>query len=468
MDGLSVAASIVGIATTGVQLSIKLATLATQISTASDSVSSIGNDISLTSSVLHQLGELMSQKTTDGGISILNQHGLETTKTSASMCERIFQLIEKEVKRASAQLRCKPGRGRMNGEKIELTTIEKMKWPFLQKNINDLRADLRDAKSTLMLMLQLATLTLSKRTAEASLLKSEYEDVVHAIVALELQRQEEQNSHPKQPEELSSFRSNGTPKIENANTVSSGEGTLNPDHNSQPSSSPAQADGEHTAGVDESRKCSSDSGRGQSRGLEKLNVMNVSLPVTPSFTLRRTDENSTMLDNYTIGPLYVLVSSDSDRRTRTQYNTELQLFLLKPMVTDFSDKIELHWSMQDANMQQSAIHEHMAKDQKDTLPSVLEMLQQLHAYEQSRVDFETSKGSGGSVLFLKRTQTDIQCRDMLFKAVPGLQFVVERETRRPPSLAHGGSFTPPRPLHSVGEHQVSYSSQTPRETKAPA
>lgn len=118
MDGVSIAASIVGIATAGVQVSIKLVTLASQISTASDRFSSIGNDISLTSGVLHQLGELINRKTTDDGISILNQDGLKTTKTSAAMCERIFQEVEKEMKRASEQLRrYKPGQGRMSGKR---------------------------------------------------------------------------------------------------------------------------------------------------------------------------------------------------------------------------------------------------------------------------------------------------------------------------------------------------------------
>ncbi|KAK3167417.1 hypothetical protein OEA41_010544 [Lepraria neglecta] len=73
MDGVSIAASIVGIASAGVQIAIKLVTLATQISTASERVSSIGNDMSLTSGVLHQLGELMTQKTTDDGISIFSK-----------------------------------------------------------------------------------------------------------------------------------------------------------------------------------------------------------------------------------------------------------------------------------------------------------------------------------------------------------------------------------------------------------
>lgn len=165
MDGVSVAASIVGIATAGVQISIKLVTLATQISTASDRVSSIGNDISLTSGVLHQLGELMSQRTTDDGISIFSHGGLEGTRTSAAMCERIFHEVEREAKKASEQLRdCK--QGRLTGGKIKLSRAEKAKWPFLQPGIDTLRADLRDAKGTLMLMLQVTSLALSKRMAD--------------------------------------------------------------------------------------------------------------------------------------------------------------------------------------------------------------------------------------------------------------------------------------------------------------
>lgn len=163
MDGVSAAASIIAIAGAGVQIAIKLVTLATQISTASERVSSIGNEISLTSGVLHQLGELMTQTTTDDRISIFSKGGLETTRTSAAMCERIFLELEKETRRASEQIRgCK----RLNGARIKLSKAEKAKWPFLQPSIDILRADLREAKGTLMLMLQVTSLALSKKMAD--------------------------------------------------------------------------------------------------------------------------------------------------------------------------------------------------------------------------------------------------------------------------------------------------------------
>ena len=162
MDGVSVAASLVGIGAVGCQIAIKLYALATQISTASDRISSISNDVCLTSSVLQQLGELMKQKAADDGTSIFSQSGLKTTKTSAIMCENIFKAIEQALNEASKQIR---GRASVVS-KIKLSKLEKAKWPFLQPSIETLRTDLREAKGTLMLMLQVLTLAFSKQMAD--------------------------------------------------------------------------------------------------------------------------------------------------------------------------------------------------------------------------------------------------------------------------------------------------------------
>ena len=395
MDGLSIAASIAGIATAGVQVSIKLVSLAAQISTASDRVSSIANDISLTSGVLHQLGELVNRRTEDDGIGILNREGLETTKVSAAMCERVFQQIAKEVKRASEHLRKhRPGRGTMSGERIELSASEKAKWPFLQPNIDTLRTDLRDAKSTLMLLLQVATLALNKRMADASISTSEHQDFVRAIVALELQRREELAFSTGQQEGLGPSSSIEAPNINNAIMIRSGDGMLDLDCNPRSLSSEPQAGSNYIVGNSRSPKDRSDSqarrvldttvGYGVSRpkGLGTEKIVTVPSANSPSRTDRRNIEDP----------------SDKDSEIRTKNHTYLQLFLLEPVVKDFFDKIELHWSMRSTHMDQMAIRKHMAKDEKEGLPSVLEMLQQLHAYEQSMVDSLTSKGSKGSVV----------------------------------------------------------------------
>ncbi len=151
MDGVSVAASIIAIATAGIQVSIKIVALAGQVKTAPDRVSSIGNDVSLTSAILHQLGDLMCEKTTNASHTIFTEQGLQTTKTSAEICRKIFEEVEKETAKASELIR---GRKQRLGEKVKLSFREKAKWPFLQPGLEILRTDLREAKGTLMLMLQ--------------------------------------------------------------------------------------------------------------------------------------------------------------------------------------------------------------------------------------------------------------------------------------------------------------------------
>lgn len=56
MDGASIAASLLGIGAAGCQIAINLCTLATQITTASDRISSVSNDVSLTASVQPAVG----------------------------------------------------------------------------------------------------------------------------------------------------------------------------------------------------------------------------------------------------------------------------------------------------------------------------------------------------------------------------------------------------------------------------
>lgn len=71
----------------------------------------------------------------------------------------------------------------------------------------------------------------------------------------------------------------------------------------------------------------------------------------------------------------------------------------------------------------------MDKNEADGVPSVIDMLEELNAYEQAMVDTELSETSSrpeALLLSLKRTKIDIRHRDIVLKDVPGLQFVVER------------------------------------------
>lgn len=127
---------------------------------------------------------------------------------------------------------------------------------------------MRDAKSTLILLLQLATLALNKRITDASRSVSEYQDMVRAIVALELERPENRQSKGPKPDIFENFS------------------VANPSGSNIPPTIEYQSDP-------------------------------------------------------TVGPGSSRAPSQCGNKTQRTDNSELQLFLLKPLVNDFNNRIEL-------------------------------------------------------------------------------------------------------------------------------
>lgn len=468
MDGVSIAASIISIATAGIQVSIKLVTLSTQISSAPERVSSIGNDVSLTSGVLHQLGELMTQKATDDGVGIFSQGGLETTRASAAMCERIFKEVEKEIEKASEQLR---GIKRPIGGKIKLSKAEKLKWPFLQPSIDLLRADLREAKGTLMLMLQVATLALSKKMADLSASAStEQGDMIRAIVAALQQQQEEQSDRMDVTSSLGSastkvgqdsdpthsndvvdpFSATSTDTSTRKTSNSTATEMLVTNEAASPSSSvdpPAysrpilnmmthaqilHAPLKRTRGAsDEVENTSREINDVPSKATDYQGLLRPTSTLSPSLQSSSSYSDpdyscmpSSSIENSSLRDLPMLANFNLPDGIRS----ELNMFMLRPIVEDHFDKVELSWSIHNRKMHHSAIKSHLARMQADGLPSFIDTLETLSAYEHSIIDTHiagTDTQRQGSLLSLKRTRTDIHHRDILFKGVPGLQFVVE-------------------------------------------
>jgi hypothetical protein len=127
MEAIGAAASILSIAGAGIQISIKLATLASQIHTAPKRIRTIGDDISLTSGILQQLAELMKESSThqERGTGIFSASGLRTTRACASTCERLFRDVEHEMRHASKQISTRGGcQGRVDEDgKIDLAVL---------------------------------------------------------------------------------------------------------------------------------------------------------------------------------------------------------------------------------------------------------------------------------------------------------------------------------------------------------
>ncbi|KAL8724853.1 MAG: hypothetical protein Q9181_006647, partial [Wetmoreana brouardii] len=457
-----------GIGAAGCQIAIKLYTLATQISTASDRISSISNDVSLTSGVLQQLGELMTQKAADDGTTIFSQSGLETTKTSAAMCEAIFKDIEQAAGEASKQIR---GRSSLVGGKIKLSKSEKAKWPFLQPSIETLRNELREAKGTLMLMLQVTSLALSKKMADshqrASTKIVEQREIIGAILALQIQQQGNATSEAKSRSVDSS--SNCTPRpasrrtLDKENSWPYEEETLaQPSVLSSIKSLPMRSNvlitlpGQNLPAPTTSTKTST------SNDTEILTSERCA-------TKNRNDNDDSSVksgSNQSIRGGCIPTPSETTIDEEERKSTALDLFMMKPEIRDVADVIQLSWKIHKVQMQQAQIQKQVTRAEEEGLPAMFEIYQDLYTHEHKAVDNEISKAAPhASLISLKRTHVDMWHREIFFKGVPGLQFVLERVIQRSfrPSLDQEAHPWPIKARDTQVTQQVDASEMEARE-----
>ena len=167
MDGVSVAAAVLAIATAGVQISIKLVSFSNQVATAPNRIRSIGTDVSITSNILQQLSELIVKSEEQEAVSFFINDGIQNIQASAGACQAIFVELENALKRSSKELSERSGK-KSPGAPIILSKLEALKWPFLQPEIKGLHMELKDARNTLMQILQVTTFAYTKKLAELS------------------------------------------------------------------------------------------------------------------------------------------------------------------------------------------------------------------------------------------------------------------------------------------------------------
>ncbi|KAL8858977.1 MAG: hypothetical protein Q9178_004458 [Gyalolechia marmorata] len=424
MDGVSVAASLVGIGVAGSQIAIKLYTLATQISTASERITSISNDVSLTSGVLQELGEFMTRETANNDTSIFNRSGLETTKQSAAMCDNIFKQIEQAARDASQQLRTK---NKFVG-KIKLSRSEKAKWPFLQPNIESLRVDLREAKGTLMLMLQVMNLALSRKMAAvheaAPMGVAEQREIYRAILAIQKQVQDKDSIHSEVDSEETP--DNGTPKPTSLRVL---DRRLSFDELStakQPSLAPSDLDPPLTPDVfmATSEPDKPDTRSPQEMKDEAINVDGSSSSKDCSTGIEQGNLNSNLEQSPPTGKTPALNVIDiEDHREDLK---KLILFLVRPHIWDGGEnRIVLSWYNVEPRVSQADVENQLSKDEEQGLPSILEVYADLSVYEEASISQNIAKsGPYTSLVSLKRTHVDKTYHGILFKGIPSLQYVL--------------------------------------------
>lgn len=100
---------------------------------------------------------------------------------------------------------------------------------------------------------------------------------------------------------------------------------------------------------------------------------------------------------------------------------------MKPVIQDLADIIQLSWKIHEVQMQQAQIQKHVTKNEHESPAAVIEIYQDLCAHEHKAIEAEISNaGANASLISLKRTHADMWHRQICFKGVPGLQFVLER------------------------------------------
>jgi len=137
---VGVVASTLQIAEIGMKLSVKLCSFYRQIKDADQSAQRLSSDVSLTCSILHQLGKALEQ---DKDTKLCSQQALLTAQEVLRECKKIFKQIEETIEKKD------PGSGKNKWKRgtRRLTIV------LLGPDLDVLNSHLDRLKSTMLLML---------------------------------------------------------------------------------------------------------------------------------------------------------------------------------------------------------------------------------------------------------------------------------------------------------------------------
>ena len=155
MAELGIIAAVVQIADVGLRLSIKLYTFGEIVASADRSVISISKDVSLTSGVLKELGQILEK---DRKSQTFSENAVQTADEVVKECLEVFQEMDSIlVKKLPTLGAGRKGKKREERPKRAMIMLEKLKWGYLQPKLQLLRSNLDRLKSTLLLMLNVIT-----------------------------------------------------------------------------------------------------------------------------------------------------------------------------------------------------------------------------------------------------------------------------------------------------------------------
>jgi hypothetical protein len=151
LEIIGIAASIVQIAELGAKLSVKLFTVSRTIKGAQRSIQGISEEIAVTSTVLRQLGTEL-EKDVQGDL--YSTEAITTTKGIMAGCQDIFKQLNRAISTDGQD--APGGGGAATGPSATLTDLKKrLKFTFMESQIDGMRGKLERFKSSLLVMLNL-------------------------------------------------------------------------------------------------------------------------------------------------------------------------------------------------------------------------------------------------------------------------------------------------------------------------
>ena len=146
MAEIGLISSIIQIADIGLRLSLRLYAFGETVSSADKSVIANSKDVSLASSVLKELGQILG-KDQEESKSLCSKNPVQRADGTIKNCLRVFKEVDDIVVKRCPHL--------SQGDKARRATLilERMKWPLVQPRLQLLQSNLDKLKTTLLLMI---------------------------------------------------------------------------------------------------------------------------------------------------------------------------------------------------------------------------------------------------------------------------------------------------------------------------
>lgn len=150
ITALGVVASVAQLADYGFSLSVMLFTFSQAVYSADQSIKALSNDLSLTSTVLKELSQIIGSDEAR----VVSEAAFRATKQAVTECLAIFEQLSTALDKSLSNLGMLEERDGKKTAKRGTVALEKLKWPFKHSKMELLRSNLDRLKASLTLKLQ--------------------------------------------------------------------------------------------------------------------------------------------------------------------------------------------------------------------------------------------------------------------------------------------------------------------------